>query len=188
MYRDTNVLGNIEIQKDRELDIRDLAKMFKISNKVLIYGDVNAEKTVWNCRNNNPNGKMLLEYTMRQLYEVIFPDTFTLYPYNDGLPSTVDIGVTKNVNSSITADILNELNSEQCPVLLAMNSNAKLTTETKKYPNYKKANWDRFRHYINKNLVLSGGLKSIEDIDLEVCKIVGPIQNAIKKSVPSWFK
>ena len=64
-----------------------------------------------------------------------------------------------------------------------MNSNAKLSAVTKKYPNYKKANWDRFRQDMNKNLVMSGGLKTIEGIDLEVDKIVGLIQNAIKKSV-----
>ena len=95
----------------------------------------------------------------------------------------MDIGVSKNVNSNITADTINELNSDHLPVLLTMNSNAKLTSESKKYRNYKKANWDSFRHHINKNLVLSGGLKSIEDIGLEVDKIVGLIQNAIKKLV-----
>ena len=60
-----------------KLDNRDLDKMFKTSNKVLIYGDINAKNTAWNCRNTNLNGKMLLEYSIRHLYEVIFPDTYT---------------------------------------------------------------------------------------------------------------
>ena len=121
-----------------KLDVNDLNLIFKTGKKVLLYGDFTAKNSAWNCRNNNASGRVIFDFANKHLYTILYPDNFTLYPYNDTFPSTIDIGISKNINCDIIVDAINELNSDHLPVLIILNNAVQLAIETRTFSITKK--------------------------------------------------
>lgn len=167
-----------------KIDIKDLDIIFNTANKVLLYGDFNAKNTLWNCHKNNSNGKILFDFVSKKLFEIHYPESYTLYPYSDAMPSTVDIGISKNFNNNIQTDILDELDSDHLPVLISISNVDNLKLEEQTFLNYNKANWEKFQRNVNENLRLSNNLNTKVDIENSVDEFVSVIQNAMSKSIP----
>ena len=53
------------------------------------------------------------------MFKIIAPNGFTFYPYNGRAPSTVDIGLVRNLKCDISLEILDKLNSDHLPVKMA---------------------------------------------------------------------
>ena len=137
-----------------KLLVNDLNILNKLGKKILIYGDLNAKNTYWNCKDNNTNGNIILDFAINKMFQIIDPDGPTLYPYNSNTLSTVDIGLARKLKRNIILEILNKFNSDFLPINIILTNSAKLNCHDRKYFNYKLAKWDIFRKIINENLVI----------------------------------
>lgn len=127
---------------------------------------------------------MLFDFVSKKLLNIHFPDNFTLYPYNDTAPSTVDIGISKNYSFNIITNALEELDSDHLPVLIILDKFSNIATEEQTFLNYKKADWKKFQKSVNLSLKIKNNLRTNVEIDDAVDEFVGIIQNAISTSVP----
>lgn len=106
----------------------DLKNLDGIGDKLLIFGDLNAKNSFWLCKSNNANGKILLNFSIGKMYNFLIPDGFTLYPYNKKhAPSTVDIGLSKNLNYKTEIDILDDLDSDYRPILINLTGSSTIS-------------------------------------------------------------
>ena len=167
-----------------KLLVNDLNILNKLGKKILIYGDLNAKNTYWNCKNNNANGNIILDFTINKMFQIIAPDGPTLYPYNSNTLSTVDIGLARNLKCNINLEILNKFNSDHLPINIILTNSTKIKCHDRKYFNYKLAKWDMFRKIINENLVIDQKILTQTDIDNSISNLVKMIQNASNKSIP----
>ena len=166
------------------IDEKELQNIFNSGDKVLLYGDFNAKNTMWNCRRDNASGKALLNFTLKHSYKILCPNSYTLYPYSNAAPNTVDIGFNKNLKCDISIDVLNELNSDHRPVLIVLDELANIETSEQSFFSYKKANWDKYRKIVNKNLILDRKIISQTDVDRAVDELVIVIQKASLEAIP----
>ena len=162
----------------------DLNILNNLGNKLLIFGDLNAKNNSWNCKSNNANGRIILDFSFDNMFKIIAPNGFTLYPYNGGAPSTVDIGLVRNLKCDISLEILDKLNSDHLPVKIGLVNSDKMHCLEKTFFNYKKANWKIFRDIVNENLTINQRIKSINDIETSIGNLVTVISNASSKAIP----
>lgn len=163
---------------------RDLETIFGLGNKVLIYGDLNAKSTAWNCKIGNPNGKIVYSFALKNTVKILAPDNYTLYPYSNTLPSIVDIGLIKNINCHIEINTHDELNSDHIPVVISVNNITNYAYAETEFFDYMRADWNKFRNIISDKLVLNLAPKNTCDIDSSVEKLTSIILNAAQASIP----
>lgn len=162
-----------------------LKKLDKTGKKLLIYGDFNAKNSYWRCKSNNANGKVLLDFSISKMYDFLIPDGFTLYPYNKKhAPSTVDIGLSKNLTFKTDIDILDDLDSDHRPIIINLTGSSTIDCRFYTTPNYRLANWKLFRSDINSKIVINNKIKTKSDVDVGVSNLTNIINNAIKISIP----
>ena len=124
--RDNLIIVSAYNPPKSKLLINDLNILNKLGKKILIYGDFNAKNTYWNCRNNNANGKIILDFAINRMFQIIAPDGPTLYPYNSNTLSTVDIGLARNLKCDINLEILNKFNSDHLPINITLTNSTKI--------------------------------------------------------------
>lgn len=168
----TNVINKNEINT-----------IMNYSNKVIAVGDFNAKNTIWNCYDNNTNGKLLFDYSIKGNFIIQAPFSFTHYPDNiQHRPSVIDIVINKNVNASIP-ETLNELCSDHLPIMFNTNLGPiEIINEQEKFI-YKNANWKEFRKYIN-NCIKIDGVVSQNKIEEEIMTLTTTIQKAMDLYIP----
>lgn len=160
---------------------KDIDTLLKISDKVMVVGDLNSRHKAWNCHINNKNGRTLYSYSQMNNCSILFPDEPTHYPENRGTPTTIDIIVSKNIKNNSDPKVLNELNSDHRPVIFTigqLESNG--ITEHEIY-NYKQADWSKFRDILNTNIKINNKIYTKENVDEEILKLTYNIEVALKK-------
>lgn len=121
---------------------------------------------------------------MNNLLEIIDPDKPTLYPYAcNSLPSFVDIVINKNLNKNIEVETIDQLDLDHLPILVKI-KNSQISCNNTTFLNYKKANWEQFRNYMNDNLTINNVLDTTNKIDDSVNQITQTINNAINFAIP----
>lgn len=162
---------------------QDIAAITRLRNKVIIAGDLNAKHHRWNCGSINSCGNALHDLQTRSNFEVLYPDSPTLFPSNGGAPSTVDIIINKNIKDIGEPAVITELNSDHYPVYFKIHTGDKrLTPET--FLDYNKGNWNRLKSFINMNTKIEATILSPADVDAQVRNITEIIQSAVNLSVP----
>lgn len=162
----------------------DLDVIFNLGNKVLLFGDLNSKHQAWNCRASNINGRFLYTYALKNTITLLQPDNFTLYPYNNALPSIVDIGLSKNICSISDIGVYNELNSDHMPIVFTMNNTINKVLKTRQFFYYKDANWPKFREILNQKIIINKNINSTSDIDKEVENFIKCINEAADSTIP----
>ncbi|CAG5100587.1 Similar to jockey\pol: RNA-directed DNA polymerase from mobile element jockey (Drosophila funebris) [Cotesia congregata] len=97
----------------------DLDYIFKLGNKIIIAGDLNAKHALWHCKRANTSGKILYSYMQSNPVDIQFPDAPTRISNTDTLASTIDIALIKNVAVS-KPKVLNQLDSDHQPVQITI--------------------------------------------------------------------
>lgn len=166
-----------------KINIKELKRILKVKNNVFIAGDLNAKHISWHCYNNNKNGKVLYDFVNKNSIAIIAPDNFTLYPNNSNKPSTVDIALAKNINTTITATAINDLNSDHNPIIFKF-TNTNIQEISLEKLNYQKTNWDKFRKHLNSEIIINNNLNNITDIDNAISKLTTSIQTSINQIIP----
>ena len=178
--KDTTIISAYVQQNGINSDILD--GLFAAGSKLIVIGDLNSRCTSWNCKTSNTNGCRLYNYINSKSFVLLAPVNYTPYPTNsDCNPSTIDIALIKNINL-IKIDTVNELDSDNLPIIIEFNANITLN-EPQTYLNYSKADWNKFKTHIDKNFKVNDKLKSKKDVDKAIKNLTLIIQKAINTSI-----
>lgn len=161
----------------------DIPKLAQVNPQTLLFGDLNAHHTSWNCLKNNRAG--LAIYNIQQDFpiHVYAPPTATHFPHSGSTRSTIDILV-----SSSSLDIENihtseDIGSDHCAVICDINLS--IIHQTRTRLNYRKANWTRYRNIIiegMKDIVIP---HSKPLVDITISQLADLITTARDASIPS---
>lgn len=163
-------------------DERDIAKIFNNNDQTLIIGDLNSKNTIWNCRNNNPNGSLLHSLCSKYSMYVSAPNEPTYFPYRlNAEPDILDIVLLKNFRLPITQTVLHELDSDHVPVLISFNCTPRITTPPPKLITGR-VDWNVFRDKIDQHLKHVTPLSHAEDIDRAVAEFTHSTVKAVHQA------
>lgn len=160
------------------------------NDEYFIFGDLNARHTSWNNLNNNTAGDRLYQLQNNSNFFIYHPLSPTYFSFS-GLGSTLDI-LLSNSNSEISDLIpLIELDSDHYPVLCSIKFKSILRFDNHIF-NFKAANWDNFRSYIDDKINLIHDFKiesaSPDSIDRTIDFITKIIIDAKTFAVPKISK
>ncbi|VVC91140.1 unnamed protein product, partial [Leptidea sinapis] len=158
----------------------DLDLLMSSGSKVVVMGDLNSKHPLW-----SPGvGKTLYEHMVANDYTIHAPRDCTLVDYTPDLkPSTPDLLLAKNSYPLEKIPTVAALFSNHFPVL------AKFTTKLQRIQirklNFAKADWNKYRNYLNSNTHLSSQtFKSPLEIDEAISKFQKSLLQARDLSVP----
>lgn len=166
----------------------DLEIMTSANVEFFIAGDFNAHHTSWNCADSDVAGKVLFDHQNKSNYYIYFPPSHTRFPQNQTIrrPSTIDLLLS---NSSLVFTDLethpHKLNSDHVPVTFTVNE--KFNEAIKLYPDFRMANWQRFKSLLDLELCNSDVFNcelSLRDVDKTIEGFVDLLGEACSKSVP----
>lgn len=100
----------------------EFSKLLSISGKIIVAGDFNAKHRAWSNQNNCRKGIELEKLCSHNLFVVNSPNDPTLYPAR-GLPSIVDLALSKGIYRISNPISLNELSSDHLPISFEIPSN-----------------------------------------------------------------
>lgn len=112
----------------------------------MIFGDLNAKHTSWNCRSNNVSGNALFSLQHNNEFMIYHTDTHTHFPHSGQSPSTIDLLIS-NVNFAF--DLVahdDQMQSDHAPIICIYGT---MKRTERKFYDYSRANWQKFRHIIN---------------------------------------
>lgn len=166
-----------------EFTSREIHKLLNIGRKVILFGDLNARNKIWNCHVENRRGKILLNYVQNNNCSLMYPNEPTLYPDNGSTPTTIDIGINKNVHSLTDIKVAHELSSDHLPVLFSLNDQHKIVKNRLIY-DYDKTDWPNFRSILNKEIEITPKITCTNELERQVQKLTNTLQNCINKTIP----
>lgn len=160
---------------------KELDLIFKTGHRVIIAGDFNCKNKLWNCTRGNSDGNKLNSHCLKSNFLINFPDSPTYFSSRCN-PSTLDLVLTKNVPSLSNISSLHALSSDHLPIQFDINGPVEFNV--KPVLNYSKANWVKYRKFINENLDLDLPLLTQLDVERSVETLTSVIHNAAASSIP----
>ena len=162
----------------------DLAAVFKLGHSVLLTGDLNAKHPQWNCNKKNNQGTVLHDFACVEEIHILSPNSFTHFPTNNNKPSTIDLTLTKNIETVSGLFTRCALSSDHLPVFFTLEGDHERCPLERM--EYDKTDWSAFRRFINDNTHLTHRvINSISEIDSSVTMITKLITEAKNKFIPS---
>lgn len=170
--------GNFKISQE------DFEELFELDDRTIIIGDLNCRNTVWGDKNSNRNGQKLLKIVDQLEVQLDIPDEPTYYTKKSN--SILDIAISKNIQVT-NMEVLQEIDSDHRPVEITINTETQLSEKkNKKYKNYKKADWTKFRKTLQEKIQLKRDLKTPDEIDRTIAEITKIIQAAQEEAIPNF--
>ena len=124
---------------------KDICKLTPKNRNFVVLGDFNAKHVAWNCLANNRAGNVLFNMLHKADFVMHHPDTFTHHPHCGSTPSVIDFALTNSpIIYSNVYTLDGALPSDHNPVIYHIQGTPPETMPNAR-PNYKKANWDKFR-------------------------------------------
>lgn len=163
----------------------DLKKFSRLNEDYILGGDFNCRNQSWGCLRANTWGNILYELITTNNFGIIYPAEPTLIPANSrSNPSVLDMFITNVPNKLSAAIVLNNLSSDHLPVYCTYNSCC-ITTENLKY-DYKRANWNTFKRFLNNNInnLLDASINNCDDIERLIIDFIKLLHDAIDSSIP----
>ncbi|GFW41201.1 putative RNA-directed DNA polymerase from transposon X-element [Trichonephila clavipes] len=127
----------------------DLENLIQTSSDCIIFGDLNATHSAWNCTHNFTRGNKLLDFTNLLNLNIAYPNSPTRFGH--GTANTIDIAIIRNFYYPFDIFTTPDLSSDHNPVYL----NFKLKTPIySKNPRDIFTCWSEYTNNLNKNLSL----------------------------------
>lgn len=172
------------------LIISDVDNLFNLGDRVILAGDFNARHRDWGCSNCNNNGLKLSNFLNDNInnLQLHFPESPTHFPSNPTHnPGTIDLAITKNVTVSSIPYTVTATNSDHNPVLLSISlTQHDLDEQIHKRLNYRLANWNQFKFFIDNTINTNACFTTGKDIDDAVTHLTTCIHQAIDKTIPTY--
>lgn len=154
------------------------------ANKVIVTGDFNARNTVWNCYNNNKSGKILLDLSFNKNFTVLSPKEPTYIPSTNQMrPSVIDHVLCKQFPYITKPISLTCLSSDHNPIYFEINKAFKQVPEKYVY-DFRHADWNNYRNYINNTLKIPARPHSHNEINNSVTFLNNVILRSSQLHIP----
>ncbi|GFS82414.1 probable RNA-directed DNA polymerase from transposon X-element [Trichonephila clavipes] len=145
----------------------DLENHIQTSSDCIIFGDLNATHSAWNCTHNSTRGNKLLDFTNLLNLNIAYPNSPTRFGH--GTANTIDIAIIRNFYYPFDFFTTPDLSSDHNPVYL----NFKLKTPIySKNPRDIFTCWSEYTNNLNKNLSLfdyhPNNIQNSTDIDNKI--------------------
>lgn len=195
----TNIIENIGIEitinhtptnifvayspKHKQNFLDDVEALTSSNNQFMLFGDLNAKHTAWNCNVNNKAGNEL--FTLQQNNDFLIHHTadHTHYPHSGQTPSTIDI-LLSNVNFAFDFYAYpDQISSDHKPTICNVSESIALSFNTRF--EYSKANWRKYRQTIELEVKELPIPISQAEIDRLIEYFTNMILNARSESVPT---
>lgn len=163
-----------------KIDENHLTKLFSLESKVVVGGDFNARHTSWDTKDNN-NGKMLIKFCEDNDLQLNIPDHPTYHKVNHS--SKIDLVISKDI--CLLKPIITSYGfcSDHNPIEFIVPVHCAPPTAPKKRPNFNKADWTRFKLFIQQRIQIKP-IDSTDILDSSVQHLSDVIQTAIHKTIP----
>ena len=162
----------------------------KLTNRRISYficGDFNSKHRFWNCNIANRVGTLLYEVYNRNNFAILHPPTSTHFPVDSRkIPSTIDLVLTNGIHDHTVLTSI-PLSSDHNAVEFSVehNGNRQITNQHL-IRNYKKANWEKYKLLVERNLTthLPTSTTNTDEIENLVTNLSYAIKYAENLSVP----
>lgn len=162
---------------------RDIQSLTSTNKQFMIFGDLNAKHTSWNCNVNNTAGNKLYSLQQSNNFLVFHTADHTHHPHSGQTSSTIDL-LLSNVNFSFQlAAHPDQMSSDHVPVICSTAGN--INSVSKTCFDYSKANWRKYRHIIDHSTADLVQTTTANDIDLATEQLISIILNARAKCIPT---
>ncbi|GFU30565.1 RNA-directed DNA polymerase from mobile element jockey [Trichonephila clavipes] len=143
--------------------IEDFKKIFNSCSNCIIAGDYNAAQVSWHNAKSTRYG-LALQKLIRDLRgaKLVAPQTATHLQPRQRFGSVIDLAVFKHIPFNHSVRVLNDLGSDQYPVILELN----IITSIIKNPEQLSTNWSNFKFALKKKPLPTVELTSNENIEL----------------------
>lgn len=161
----------------------DIQAIIPANKQFMLFGDLNAKHSSWNCNNNNTAGVKL--FTMQQTHEFLVFHTHehTHHPHSGQSSSTIDLLLT-NVNFAFDLNAhSDQMLSDHVPVICSTVANVNKTN--KKHYDFYRADWKNYRRSIEisaANLVLP---TNAAEVDIAIEQFTSIIHHNRDKYIPT---
>lgn len=163
--------------------VSDIETLLSSNRQFMLFGDLNAKHTSWNCNTNNKAGNELFAIQQSNDFMVHFTSDHTHFPHSGQTPSTIDI-LLSNVNSPF--DFFthqDQMSSDHTPTICCTHGMTARTVIERF--DYHKANWRIFRQLIESEANLLAIPSSHAEIDEAFRTFSNVVLNAQRNSVPT---
>ena len=160
----------------------DLQKLTRNRSKFLICGDFNAKHRSWNNAQANPNGNILFNDCTGGHYSILYPNSPTCFSSRTN-PSTIDLVLTDQGHMCDQLVTHADFDSDHLPVTFSISQEAVLKPSSTVF-NYHRADWERYKNYIEDNFNHYPNLQSKADIDAALEALTSCILEARNFSIP----
>lgn len=178
------IVGQVYKPPKKKLLECDLNLLFNRHNTIIM-GDLNCKRREWNCPTENPSGKVLLHYCLREKIIIAAPQNPTNFP-TTGTPSVLDLFLLKcNYNYSVPVTKA-RMSSDHNPVEIKIAFNF-LKAKLSAVYDYARANWSNFKSELNDGLMLNFHIKNKDEVESKANEFSELISRAIKNNIPlNW--
>ena len=160
----------------------DLNKLTRNRSKFLICGDFNAKHRSWNNAQANSNGNILFNDCTGGHYSILFPNSPTCFSSMRN-PSTIDLVLTDLSHMCDQLVTHADFDSDHLPVTFSLSQEAILKPVSSVF-NYKRADWEKYKDYIENNFNHNPTLQTKADIDAALEVFTSCILEARNLSIP----
>lgn len=174
--------SNTEITRHYQ---NDLLALTNTNDAYFIVGDLNSRHSQWNCSNNNTAGNILQTLAATNNFSVYYPNDHTYCPLSVYMSnSTIDLVLTNHKVNLLSIETKSLFSSDHLPVLCR--ADISISYERVIRHNYRKADWSKFRNYIDTELdtFFLNPINTTRDIDTSIDKIQDLILRAQDLSIP----
>lgn len=159
----------------------DIKLLTGTNSKFMIFGDLNAKHSAWNCSSINTSGNSLFSLQQNNEFIIYHPDSHTHYPHSGQTPSTIDL-LLSNVDFPFDLTAFHDqMLSDHVPIVYKSGGADRIE---RKIFDYKNADWNKFRNYTNSQINSIGQFDSPAEIDVAVERLSSIIIAAREISVP----
>lgn len=167
----------------------DVLGLCPSTKEFIVFGDFNARHTSWNCSNNNTAGKILFDLQNKSNFFIFNTDSPTYIPHQQNRSSsTIDI-ILSNSTLDLTNifTLENTLMTDHIPICCIINQ-ASIEENKNVYLDYKNADWEKFRDFIENRVVINNNFNSSVSIDLEIQKLTSLIIQARDSTIKTFHQ
>lgn len=167
----------------------DIDAVLKLSQRVLIMGDLNANHDLWIPGIKNSHGNKLFNHMLSSDFSIHASNTPTLLHYRPNLTATnPNLVITQNIKNLSEIKALNCLSSNHLPLFFTMGGQPHLKPPVSSY-RYNEGNWQKYRSHLNKIISLdSSTFQSHEQVDSNLALFNSHLLEARDLSVPLVIK
>lgn len=161
----------------------DLNKLMRVSDNIILAGDLNAAHINWGNHHTSKYGKYFYDWTQSSGTRVIAPPSPTHFSARSR-PTIIDLALFKNIPFPFDIETIQNLNSDHLPVILRLQT-ASITLEGAKNLS---TNWNTFSEILADKPLPLLPLNSIDDAETALMQLNQNFKDAKNEASKLQFR